>query len=112
MTKSNEVIAEKPFQNRGVFVNAWPSWIDNRRQYILLVSNYHDLKWLTAYHNQTWGRCFVRLWRYSSRRQKVWDAALSAESSSVEDQRSSQSLPSCHNNNNNSNYEYICNAQF
>jgi len=41
-TKNNDVIAEKPFQNSDVshlqaLVNAWPSWIDVRRQYILLV---------------------------------------------------------------------------
>ena len=35
--ENNEVIAENPFQNNGV-TSAWPSWIDARRQYILLVS--------------------------------------------------------------------------
>ena len=53
MTKNNEVIAENSFQNSGVTrrlwrfqqassktkhrSKAWPSWIDARRQYILLV---------------------------------------------------------------------------
>ena len=37
MKKNNDVIAEKPFPNSGVFVDAWPSWIDARRQYMFLV---------------------------------------------------------------------------
>jgi len=39
LTKNNEVIAEKPFQKwrHQTLVNAWPSWIDAHRQYILLV---------------------------------------------------------------------------
>ena len=42
MTKYNEVIAEKPFPNSGVtkaLMDAWPSWIDARCQYMFLVSN-------------------------------------------------------------------------
>jgi len=38
--KNNEVTAEKPFQNSGVTIGAWPSWIDARRQYIILVIIY------------------------------------------------------------------------
>jgi len=39
-TKSNEVIAGKPFPNSGVtrrLWTLWPSWIDARRQYMFLV---------------------------------------------------------------------------
>jgi len=38
-TKNNDVIAEKTVSEQWrhqALVNAWPSWIDARRQYILL----------------------------------------------------------------------------